>query len=121
MQKLNRHPLPLSLGEVSERSEDGEGKLGCKALSVTFGDSSPRGRAKGLCPHVGLKNGTNLHGYAPLTLRPPIKSVGQFPSGSAYGAEGCQLVYISFVSLRQAEASSRRVLHDTMGQMDAMV
>ena len=27
-------------------SEDGEGKLG-KALSVTFGDSSPRGRAKG--------------------------------------------------------------------------
>mgnify|MGYP000251940873 CR=1 FL=1 len=47
--------------------------------------------------------------------------VGQFPSGSAYGAEGCQLVYISFVSLRQAEASSRRVLHDTMGQMDAMV
>lgn len=52
---------------------------------------------------------------------PPIKSVGQFPSGSAYGAEGRQLVYISFVSLRQAEASSRRVLHDTMGQMDAMV
>ena len=78
-------------------------------------------RAKGLYPHVGLKNGAYLHGYAPLTLRPPIKSVGQFPSGSAYGAEGCQLVYISFVSLRQAEASSRRVLHDTMGQMDAMV
>ena len=29
-------------------SEDGEGKQGCKALSVTFGDSSPGGRAKGL-------------------------------------------------------------------------
>lgn len=72
-------------------------------------------------PHVGLKNGAYLHGYAPFTLRPPIKSVGQFPSGSAYGAEGCQLVYISFVSLRQADASSRRVLHDTMGQTDAMV
>lgn len=57
----------------------------------------------------------------PINFTPPIKSVGQFPSGSAYGAEGCQLVYISFVSLRQAEASSRRVLHDTMGQMDAMV
>ena len=42
-----KHPLPLPLGEVAERSEDGEGKLG-KALSVTFGDSSPRGRAKGL-------------------------------------------------------------------------
>ena len=39
-------PLPLLLGEVSERSEDGEGKLGRNTLSVTFGDSSPRGRAK---------------------------------------------------------------------------
>ena len=36
------------MGEVTERSEDGEGKRGCMALSVTFGDSSPRGRAKGL-------------------------------------------------------------------------
>ena len=42
------HLLPLPLGEVAERSEDGEGKPGCNALSVTFGDSSPRGRAKGL-------------------------------------------------------------------------
>ena len=42
--------MSLPLGEVSERSEDGEGKLGCKALSVTFGDSSPRGRAKGVYP-----------------------------------------------------------------------
>ena len=38
-------PLPLSLGEVSERSEDGEGNR-CKTLSVTCGDSSPGGRAK---------------------------------------------------------------------------
>ncbi|OLA35993.1 MAG: hypothetical protein BHW31_07300 [Firmicutes bacterium CAG:110_56_8] len=43
-----KHPLPLPLGEVAERSEDGEGKWVRKALSVTFGDSSPRGRAKGL-------------------------------------------------------------------------
>ena len=53
--------LPLPLGEVAERSEDGEGKRcvhklilsfekGCKALSVTCGDSSPKGRAKGLHP-----------------------------------------------------------------------
>ena len=28
-------------------SEDGEGTQGCKALSVTCGDSSPKGRAKG--------------------------------------------------------------------------
>ena len=48
MQKLNRHPLPLPLGEVAERSEDGEGKTGCNALSVTFGDSSPKGGAKEL-------------------------------------------------------------------------
>ena len=38
------------MGEVAERSEDGKGKQGGKALSVTFGDSSPRGRAKGLYP-----------------------------------------------------------------------
>ena len=42
------NPLPLPLGEVAERSEDGEGKWVRKSLSVTFGDSSPRGRAKGL-------------------------------------------------------------------------
>ena len=40
--------LPLPLGEVAERSEDGEGTRCPKTLSVTFGDSSPSGRAKGL-------------------------------------------------------------------------
>ena len=44
---IELHPLPLPLGEVAERSEDGEGKTGFNTLSVTFGDSSPRGRAKG--------------------------------------------------------------------------
>ena len=54
--------LPLPLGEVAERSEDGEGKLDCNTLSVTFGDSSPRGRAKG------------PYRYAPFpVLRPPMK------------------------------------------------
>ena len=52
-------PLPLPLGEVAERSEDGEGKQchsilllkrGRESLSVTYGDSSPRGRAEGLRP-----------------------------------------------------------------------
>ena len=42
------HPLPLPVGEVAERSEDREGIYGRKTLSVTFGDSSPKGRAKGL-------------------------------------------------------------------------
>ena len=45
---MEPHPLPLPLGEVAERSEDGEGTLSYKALSVTCGDSSPGGRAKGL-------------------------------------------------------------------------
>ena len=38
------------MGEVAERSEDGEGIPGCNTLSVTFGDSSPKGGAKGLPP-----------------------------------------------------------------------
>ena len=42
-----KNPLPLPLGEVAERSEDGEGKWVRKALPAC-GDSSPRGRAKGL-------------------------------------------------------------------------
>ena len=45
------------MGEVAERSEDGEGKLGSNALSVTCGDSSPRGGAKGLNPHIDTRNG----------------------------------------------------------------
>ena len=58
-----KHLLPLPLGVVAERSEDGEGKWVRKALSVTFGDSSPRGRAKG------------LYRYATLTvLRPSSKN-----------------------------------------------
>ena len=65
-----RHLLPLPLGEVAECSEAGEGKSGCNALSVTFGDSSPKGGAKGGCiwerkmERIGNR-------YAPFTLRPP--------------------------------------------------
>ena len=40
------------MGYTSERSEDGEGKPVGSALSVTFGDSSPKGRAKRLYPHL---------------------------------------------------------------------
>ena len=54
MSVFYKHPLPLPLGEVDERSEDGEGKPGCKALSVTFGDSSPKGRAKGVRPDTKM-------------------------------------------------------------------
>ena len=39
--------LPLPVGEVSERSKDGEGNKAPGTLSVTFGDSSPKGGAKG--------------------------------------------------------------------------
>ena len=48
-------------------------KSACKALSVTFGDSSPRGRAKvadcnGAIGHNGIRNGAHLYRYAPLTV-----------------------------------------------------
>ena len=36
------------MGEVAEHGKAGEGINRCKALSVTCGDSSPRGRAKSL-------------------------------------------------------------------------
>ena len=36
------------MGEVAESSGDGKGILGCKALSVTYGDSSPKEQAKGV-------------------------------------------------------------------------
>ena len=72
---FQRTLLPLPLGEVDERSEDGEGT--CKALSVTFGDSSPRGRAKGLYPHFRLKNGAYRYRCAPFPVfRSPIKREG---------------------------------------------
>ena len=51
---IEPHPLPLPLGEVAERSEDGEGKTGCNTLSVTFGDSSPKGRAEE-CTRIGAQ------------------------------------------------------------------
>ena len=47
---MNCPPLPLPMGAAAERSEAGEGKTGCRALSVTFGDSSPFGRARGCAP-----------------------------------------------------------------------
>ena len=61
------------MGEAAERSEAEEGKQGWKALSVTFGDSSPSGRAKG-CTYFGLRNGVYRYRYAPFTvLRLSIK------------------------------------------------
>ena len=50
---------------------------GRKALSVTFGDSSPRGRAKGV--YFGTKNGAYRFRYAPFTIsRPPLRPLGDF-------------------------------------------
>ena len=43
-------PPCLFLGEAVERNEDGERFPREKALSVTCGDSSPKGRAKGVAP-----------------------------------------------------------------------
>ena len=77
--------------------------------------------SQGVVPACWIEKWNEPARIRPINFTTTHQTVGRFPSGSAYGAEGCQLVYISFVSLRQAEASSRRVLHDTMGQMDAMV
>ena len=35
-QTVNRHLLPLPMGEVAERSKDGEGRRGCSTLSYYF-------------------------------------------------------------------------------------
>ena len=99
-----RHPLPLPVGEVAS-SEDGEGQItatsigkcwhlrrqmtsrGRKALSVTCGDSSPKGRAK--ASYIGTRNGAYLYRYAPFlfygypSMRVPPESrmvVKRFPS-----------------------------------------
>ena len=65
---MNGTPLPLPLGEASERSEDGEGKPRCNTLSVTCGDSSPRGRAKGVYPTT----------YEKWSVSFPIRSIHCF-------------------------------------------
>ena len=79
-------PLPLPLGEVAERSEDGEGKLGCNALSVTFGDSSPGGRAKGV--RMLTQNCTHKNGHGEGNLGRNALSVtfgDSSPGGRAKG------------------------------------
>ena len=46
---------------------------GRKALSVTCGDSSPKGRAK--ASYIGTRNGAYLYRYAPFTvLRLPLNA-----------------------------------------------
>ena len=63
---------------------------GRKALSVTCGDSSPKGRAK--ASYIGTRNGAYLYRYAPFTIygypsmRVPPESrmvVKRFPSAPA--------------------------------------
>ena len=73
-----KNPLPLPLGEAAERSEDGEGKWVRKALSVTFGDSSPRGRAKGLDMLAQETEHIDADTLHPLFLRPPIQFSGAY-------------------------------------------
>ena len=84
-------PLASPCGRGGQRSEDGEGQItatsigkcwhlrrqmtsrGRKALSVTCGDSSPKGRAK--ASYIGTRNGAYLYRYAPFTvLRLPLNA-----------------------------------------------
>ena len=102
----SRHPLPLPVGEVAERSEDGEGKKrqrpigkcwhlrrqmtsrGRKVLSVTSGDSSPKGRAK--ASYIGTKKWSVsvsirfhslFYGYPSMRVPPESRMVvKRFPS-----------------------------------------
>ena len=86
----SRHPLPLPVGEVASAART-EGQItatsigkcwhlrrqmtsrGRKALSVTCGDSSPKGRAK--ASYIGTRNGAYLYRYAPFTvLRLPLNA-----------------------------------------------
>ena len=100
-------PLASPCGRGGQRSEDGEGQItatsigkcwhlrrqmtsrGRKALSVTCGDSSPKGRAK--ASYIGTRNGAYLYRYAPFlfygypSMRVPPESrmvVKRFPSGT---------------------------------------
>ena len=87
----SRHFLASPVGEVAERSEDGEGQITAtsnrkmlapsqaddvpraQGLSVTCGDSSPKGRAK--ASYIGTRNGAYLYRYAPFTvLRLPLNA-----------------------------------------------
>ena len=84
-------PLASPCGRGGQRSEDGRGQItatsigkcwhlrrqmtsrGRKALSVTCGDSSPKGRAK--ASYIGTRNGAYLYRYAPFTvLRLPLNA-----------------------------------------------
>ena len=86
----SRHPLPLLWGRwPAQRGREEQitatsiGKCwhlrrqmtsrGRKALSVTCGDSSPKGRAK--ASYIGTRNGAYLYRYAPFTvLRLPLNA-----------------------------------------------
>ena len=86
MSVFYKHPLPLPLGEVAERSEDGEGKPGCNALSVAYGDSSPKGRAKGGVPrHEKWR-------ASPLPL--PLGEVAE-QSEDGEGKPGCKALSVA--------------------------
>ena len=93
VKRFPSQPLASPCGRGGQRSEDGEkeqitaltsiGKCwhlrrqmtsrGRKALSVTCGDSSPKGRAK--ASYIGTRNGAYLYRYAPFTvLRLPLNA-----------------------------------------------
>ena len=56
--KMARISLASPLGRGGRAKRGRRGETRCKALSVTFGDSSPKGRAKGV--YHGTKNDAHL-------------------------------------------------------------
>ena len=101
-----KHPLPLPLGEVAERSEDGEGKWVRKARSVTFGDSSPRGRAKGLDMLAQEMEHIDTDTLHPLLLRPPIQSSAAHFCFLARYASGSIMPFASIFSAQSCRVST---------------
>ena len=99
------HPLPLPMGEVAERSEDGEGISGCSTLSVAYGDSSPKGGAKEGAS--GTENGAYFDQYAPSAVsRPPIQSFAAHFCFLARYSSGSMTPFASIFSAQSCNVST---------------
>ena len=109
------HPLPLPVGEVSERSEDGEGKHSKKTAQPSQSPAVtalPKGEPRGSCYIVCWhKNGAYLYRYAPFTvLRPPRKSRRSMMLQYAYFCSGSSGAGVSSAAgcARWARLAARR-------------
>ena len=88
IQHSQNRPANASPSGRGGRVQRGRSRKTLRTLSVTCGDSSPKGRAKGLHPaawYVGIRNGAYLCRYAPLTVFADLFT----GSGRTSGQTGC--------------------------------